>query len=333
MSPFFVRGTVALLAALPVSPVAGAAGVNVYANPNGFDVPPLEVGDVAPPLVATSWVNGDPVKAFEKGTVYLVEFWATWCQPCQKSLPHMNALQRAYGHRKLRVVGVAAAEEGGLAGLESFLERSPPTFPVALVDEQSVFDGWMKAGRASGLPWVFVVDRGGRVAWWGQPFDPAFDDVVRRAVAGTFSLSAEAGRRAKRADQDRRGWALKSEVWAAHRRGDRAATLAGLEELIALDPVRFWAEVNLKAGMLLENEQDRQRGIAFARLAIERLLRDNPHALVMLARTIRGLRDRSASDLALAEQAARRASKLTRGVDQDVQTTLASIQSLRTTGR
>ena len=79
---------------------------------NGPRTPPkkaeasLKVGDPAPALKATKWLQGTEVKSFEKGQVYVVEFWATWCGPCIVMMPHMSDLQqeykgKAYVHRLL----------------------------------------------------------------------------------------------------------------------------------------------------------------------------------------------------------------------------------------
>ncbi|MFM7297514.1 MAG: TlpA family protein disulfide reductase, partial [Planctomycetota bacterium] len=50
----------------------------------------LGVGDPAPRLRVGSWLKGEPIAGFEAGRVYVVEFWSTWCLPCEKSIPLLS---------------------------------------------------------------------------------------------------------------------------------------------------------------------------------------------------------------------------------------------------
>src|ERR1700744_5719893 len=59
----------------------------------------FDLGDPAPPLRVKEWIKGTPVENFEKGRVYVVEFWATWCAPCRAAMPHLSSLASKYKHK------------------------------------------------------------------------------------------------------------------------------------------------------------------------------------------------------------------------------------------
>ncbi|MFN9853729.1 MAG: TlpA family protein disulfide reductase [Planctomycetota bacterium] len=85
----------------------------------------LTIGSDAPALDVEHWVQDGEgkfgkVTKFEKGKVYVVEFWATWCPPCIKSIPHLTKLQKK--HKNIVVLGVAGSERGGKDPLEAFVK-------------------------------------------------------------------------------------------------------------------------------------------------------------------------------------------------------------------
>ncbi|MCA9133171.1 MAG: TlpA family protein disulfide reductase, partial [Planctomycetales bacterium] len=85
----------------------------------------LTIGSQAPPLDVEHWVqdgNGKfkPVTKFDKGKVYVVEFWATWCGPCVASMPHLAALQTELADKGVQIVSISNEE---LETVEKFLER------------------------------------------------------------------------------------------------------------------------------------------------------------------------------------------------------------------
>ena len=64
----------------------------------------------APALTADTWVKGEEVKALDPDKVYVIEFWATWCGPCLKTIPNLTKLQKE-NPQDLIVIGVAASEK------------------------------------------------------------------------------------------------------------------------------------------------------------------------------------------------------------------------------
>ena len=55
----------------------------------------LGIGDPVPKLSGAKWIKGDAVNSFLPNTVYVLEFWATWCGPCKDEIPSLQRLQQA----------------------------------------------------------------------------------------------------------------------------------------------------------------------------------------------------------------------------------------------
>lgn len=164
--------------------------------------PLLTVGSSAPQLDVEHWL-GDPERApiarFEPGTVYIVEFWATWCGPCVAAIPHMADLQDEYRSKGVTLIAVTTEE---LDTVESFLERPLPSkrkqhdldealsnqpaaadldseaetfrhftdvYRLAADPDESVFNDYMAASGEGGIPTAFLVGKSGVIEWVGQP--------------------------------------------------------------------------------------------------------------------------------------------------------------------
>jgi thiol-disulfide isomerase/thioredoxin len=63
------------------------------------------VGDKAPALQTGKWIQGEPVTAFNRNHVYVLEFWATWCGPCVQSIPHLNQMWQKYKDKGVVFIG------------------------------------------------------------------------------------------------------------------------------------------------------------------------------------------------------------------------------------
>lgn len=109
------------------------------------------------------------------GKVLVVDFFASYCKPCERTLPALRRLARR--DRDLHVVGVGEDEE--LALVVSMAQRHGLDFPV-LHDRGNVLAARFRVDR---LPSTFVIDGGGRVRWVGGAEEDE-DDLARvvRAV-------------------------------------------------------------------------------------------------------------------------------------------------------
>jgi thiol-disulfide isomerase/thioredoxin len=139
--------------------------------------PTLKVGDPAPKLQTGKWVQGEPVKSFEKGKAYIVEFWATWCGPCRASIPHLNEIHRKFKDKGLVVIGQNCSERDE-SRVAPFIKTmgDKMTYRVALDDKTSNKTGqmsktWMEAAGQDGIPTAFLVNTKGTIAWIGHPME------------------------------------------------------------------------------------------------------------------------------------------------------------------
>ncbi len=172
-----------------------AVGVGCSAQDSGKKDDPKRpkfwLGDDVPALAGAQWLQGTETK-FEKGKVYVVEFWATWCRPCIQSMPHLAQLQEEYGKKGLQIVAVTTADEDGndLAAVTEFLKKNGAKFPFpfAFCAKDDVNTAWRENSGTESLPSSFVVDAAGKLAFIGHPGD--LDDVLPRIFAGQWKGQA-----------------------------------------------------------------------------------------------------------------------------------------------
>ncbi len=117
-----------------------------------------------------------------KGRVVLLDFWATWCAPCRKSMPELQALHARYAARGLTVLGVSIDEKAD-AKVKKLVKDKGFTYPVA-VDSASQ-PAW-QAYRVKSIPAAYLIDRDGHiVAQWTGAAAPAEELEARvRALVG-----------------------------------------------------------------------------------------------------------------------------------------------------
>jgi len=92
-----------------------------------------------------------------RGKVLLLNFWATWCAPCQIEMPVFAAWQRQYGAQGLQIVGISM--DDGAEPVRSLVTRLKLNYPVAMGDALL----GEHYGGVLGLPMTYLIDRNGTV--------------------------------------------------------------------------------------------------------------------------------------------------------------------------
>lgn len=143
-----------------------------------------KLGCIAPKLTGLEWVKGDAIE-MEKDSVYVVEFWATWCGPCVAGMPHLTELQHKYKDQGVSVIGISKET---LETVVPFVEKKGKVmgYTVAVDREGDVYNSYMKAFNQGGIPHAFIIDKAGHIAWHGHP--ATMDGPLVKILAGTFNV-------------------------------------------------------------------------------------------------------------------------------------------------
>jgi peroxiredoxin len=117
----------------------------------------LEEGTRAPEIAGTDLEGNRFQLSQARGKVVVVDFWASWCQPCGDAMPALDRLYRQYKDHGLVVVGVNVDREERNA--RQFLRRTRVSFPVVHDESHSLADRYAPPT----MPSTYVIDRRGVV--------------------------------------------------------------------------------------------------------------------------------------------------------------------------
>ena len=126
----------------------------------------------APPFAATGF-DGKPVDlAGLAGKVVLLDYWATWCAPCRRSMPELERLHQAYARKGLVVLGVSVDDPPAHKKAKNLVKSKKYGYRFAF--DRSDAPSWPEWG-VQAIPAAFLIDRKGQIVaqWTGIPADPA----------------------------------------------------------------------------------------------------------------------------------------------------------------
>ncbi|WP_309714487.1 TlpA family protein disulfide reductase, partial [Armatimonas sp.] len=178
-----------------------AAATALFCTAALAQTPSLTIGDPTPAFAPEGWAKGKPTQAFQKGKVYVVEFWATWCGPCIASFPHLSDMaDKMAGKATFISVNTwdrnqpgekEAKHAGHVERVAKFIKDNDTKmrYTIALDDEKdTIATTWMRAAGRNGIPCAFIVNQQGKVAWIGHPMQ--MDKPLEEITAGTWDVAA-----------------------------------------------------------------------------------------------------------------------------------------------
>lgn len=138
-------------------------------------------GEATGPAWEVETLGGETITHSDRaGKVTVVNFWATWCPPCRKSIPVYQDLQNEYREQGFAVVGLSV-DQGGTEIVQRFLDQREVTYPVGLAttEHEQAF------GSVTMIPTTFVLDQAGKVRY--RNVGLADEGKLRKEIEGLLN--------------------------------------------------------------------------------------------------------------------------------------------------
>ena len=145
-------------------------------------------GQVAPDFELAS-LEGKNVKLSDfRGKAVLLNFWATWCEPCKVEMPWFVELQKEYGPQGFQIVGVAM-DDASTDDIAKFAKDMGVNYPI-LVGKEAV---GLSYGGVNVLPTTFFLDRNGKVLAreFGLQSRSVFVDHIKQSLNESNAVRAQ----------------------------------------------------------------------------------------------------------------------------------------------
>ncbi len=95
-----------------------------------------------------------------RGKLLVVNFWASWCPPCQREIPGFIHLQQLYGAQGLQFIGIAIDDK---AAVQAYANQTGFNYPILVSDLEGVSLAQASGNYSGGLPYTVIIDPQGKI--------------------------------------------------------------------------------------------------------------------------------------------------------------------------
>ncbi|MFO7974883.1 MAG: TlpA disulfide reductase family protein [Candidatus Hydrogenedentota bacterium] len=161
-----------------------------------FPAAGLAVGEPAPPLHVGEWVKPSPVELLDLDgdgpkPFFLIDFWATWCQPCHRMMPHLTRLQRRYAEAGFVVIGVSNERAETVRRFVTSARAGMGYAVITDTESRDTYNAYMRPMGSPGIPHAFLIDRDGKLVWHGVPVEKEIAPIIQRMAGKDYTLKSE----------------------------------------------------------------------------------------------------------------------------------------------
>jgi peroxiredoxin len=139
-----------------------------------------DAGGPAPAFTLEALAGGQAALSQYQGQVVMVNFWATWCGPCQQEMPLLDQMYKKYKPAGFTLIGVNVDKEA--PPVRDLLARKPVSFPVLLDPANQV----SKAYHVDEMPSSVIIDRKGAIRYVHRGYKPGdendYQDKIRQLI-------------------------------------------------------------------------------------------------------------------------------------------------------